>query len=346
VTFPVKAGYPSGTIRLIQASATAPATVALDMTGLEVAGNKYHVHVFPTAAAGGADDAGCGGGITGGHFNPAFADGVVTKEVGDLSGKHGLLTPANSKAFYVDTDLHLSGAMSVVGRSIVIHKANGDRWVCADIGTAGIGKVVTFPVKAGYPSGSIELFQATPASQTTVTVSMTGAEAAPAAGNKYHVHVFPTAAGSGADAECGGSITGGHFNPAFADGVVTKEVGDLSGKHGLLTPANSKAFYADTDLPLSGDMSIVGRSIVVHKNNGDRWVCADVGTAPAKPANTAATPSPESSSSGSSTPSPWSSTKLDGRINWVRNTIYHYTGSSSPSRTVSVNYYSIAVTLP
>ena len=45
----------------------------------------------------------------------------------------------------------------------------------------------------------------------------------------------------------------------------------------------------------------------------------------------ATTPSPESSSGWSSTPSPspWSST-----------------GSSSPSRTVSVNYYSIAVTLP
>ena len=74
--------------------------------------------------------------------------------------------------------------MSVVGRSIVIHKADAGatRWVCATVGTAGIGKVVTFPVKAGYPSGSIELFQPTPASKTTVTVSMTGAEAA---GNKY-----------------------------------------------------------------------------------------------------------------------------------------------------------------
>ena len=130
----------------------------------------------------GVDDAECGAGITGGHFNPTFADGAVTKEVGDLSGSHGSLTPATSKAFYTDKDLPLSGLLSVVGRSIVIHKNSGARWVCADIGTAGIGKFVTFPVKAGYPSGSIELFQPTPASKTTVTVSMTGAEAA---GNKY-----------------------------------------------------------------------------------------------------------------------------------------------------------------
>ena len=243
------------------------------MTGAEAAGNKYHVHVFPTDAAGGAD-AECGGGITGGHFNPTFTNGSVTKEVGDLSGKHGLLTPSNSTGVYADASLPLTGDMSIVGRSIVIHKNDGSRWVCANIGTAGIGKKITFPTKAGYPSGSIELFQATPASKTTVTVSMTGAEVA---GNKYHVHVNPTATGSGADAECGGGITGGHFNPTFTNGSVTKEVGDLSGKHGLLTPSNSKAFYTDATLPLSGDTSVLGRSIVIHKNDASRWVCADVG---------------------------------------------------------------------
>jgi Cu/Zn superoxide dismutase len=247
------------------------------MTGLEVAGNKYHVHVFPTAAAGGADDAGCGGGITGGHFNPTLTDGSVTKEVGDLSGKHGLMTPTNEKDTFSDPDLPLSGDMSVVGRSIVIHKADGTRWVCANIGKAGMGFTVTFPVKAGYPSGTMQLFQASESSKTTVSVSMTGAEAA---GNKYHVHVLPTAAAGGADdAGCGKGVTGGHFNPTFTDGTVTKEVGDLSGKHGPLTPTTSKAFYTDATLPLLGSMSVVGRSIVIHKNNGDRWVCANIGTA-------------------------------------------------------------------
>ena len=92
----MKAGYPSGTITLKETAVAGTTTVVLDMTGLPVAaGLKWHVHVFPTAADGGADDAGCGGGITGGHFNPKFSDGAATKEVGDLSGKHGLMNATN-----------------------------------------------------------------------------------------------------------------------------------------------------------------------------------------------------------------------------------------------------------
>merc|ERR1711871_743573 len=186
------------------------------MAGFEAGGNKYHVHVFPTDAAGGADDAGCGGSITGGHFNPTFTDGSVTKEVGDLNGKHGLLTTANQKSSYTDAALPLSGDQSVMGRSIVIHKASGARWACANIGAAGKGYTVSFPAKDGYPSGKIELFQASMMSKTTITVDMTGFEAG---GNKYHVHVFPTNATGGWDDEgCGASVTGGHFNPTFTDG--------------------------------------------------------------------------------------------------------------------------------
>jgi hypothetical protein len=42
-------------------------------------------------------------------------------EVGDLSGKHGVFTGYSEMATFMDGNLPLFGANSVVGRSIVIH---------------------------------------------------------------------------------------------------------------------------------------------------------------------------------------------------------------------------------
>ena len=78
---------------------------------------------------------------------------------------------------YVDTTASIiydktrgsKGNTWIVGRSIVIHKADGTRWACANIGDAGFGATVTFPPEgtvdgvvtpAGLPSGSIKFFQA------------------------------------------------------------------------------------------------------------------------------------------------------------------------------------------
>ena len=69
-----------------------------DLSSLEgaTAGNKWHVHQFPTSASGGMDSTGCGGSVTGGHYDPTFKVGYSSCsgsdcEVGDLSGKFGRL---------------------------------------------------------------------------------------------------------------------------------------------------------------------------------------------------------------------------------------------------------------
>ena len=57
---------------------------------------------------------GCGGGVTGGHFDPTFVTGQVvqepgnqqTYEIGDLSGKHGNLGPMFDSLLYGHTGEH------------------------------------------------------------------------------------------------------------------------------------------------------------------------------------------------------------------------------------------------
>lgn len=119
--------------------------------------------------------------------------------------------------------------------------------------------------------------------------------------NHYHVHVKPVpqyepaklANNATALAQlCSQSSTGGHLNPFnIKEKIPAKsapfdkyEVGDLSGKHGPLQKCPDagkdddryKGVFKDDTLPLFGDNGIVGRSIVIHKNDGSRWVCATI----------------------------------------------------------------------
>jgi hypothetical protein len=80
-------------------------------------------------------------------------------EVGDLSGKFGLLTTSNAMATYSDGNLPLFGAKSIVGRSIVIHASDGSRLACASSGYPGTPKVVTAVFTGPNIYGNITLSQ-------------------------------------------------------------------------------------------------------------------------------------------------------------------------------------------
>ena len=75
---------------------------------------------------------------------------------------------------------------------------------------------------------------------------------------------------------CTGDAVGGHFNPYNWDASESPkpslgtpdqyEIGDLSGKYGLLKQqSNMRGVFNDSNLPLFGAQSVVGRSVVVHK---------------------------------------------------------------------------------
>ncbi len=61
-------------------------------------------------------------------------------------------------------------------------------------------------------------------------------------------------------------------------GTVDKyEVGDLSGKYGVIGAKNTLALvHKDYNLPLFGGNSILFRSMVIHYNNGSRWACSNI----------------------------------------------------------------------
>ena len=151
-------GYPKGTITITNNGITG-ATITTNLQNLEGTGNKWHVHSGPTAETGGID-AGCGAGVTGGHYDPTFQNypngypnegDTPVNELGDLSGKHGLLGDGSTvdvrtvtdPILRVDADFGLPESQpsdasyySVLGRSIVIHRNDGSRWACANIGPA------------------------------------------------------------------------------------------------------------------------------------------------------------------------------------------------------------------
>ena len=102
----------------------------------------------------------------------------------------------------------------------------------------------------------------------------------------WHVHQYPFPHDAQTN-PCRGGVTGGHYDPLgantgpnYAQNCMSNsalcEVGDLSGRLGPIAPSGQRQ---DTDpvLSLYGTLSIIGRSIVIHYNNGSRLVCANVG---------------------------------------------------------------------
>ena len=104
----------------------------VNLTGLSGMAGGYHVHRFPVS------DNDCS--ITGGHFNPfdvrsSETDGSSDQfEAGDLSGLFGSLAGNDTAVFTTfSRNLLSEGLHGILGRSIVIHRADKSRWQCATL---------------------------------------------------------------------------------------------------------------------------------------------------------------------------------------------------------------------
>lgn len=143
--------------------------------------------------------------------------------------------------------------------------------------------------------GNFRFSQKSPSEATIIEYDLQGLQG----NNKlFHVHVKPVPAfeadkvrnNATAIAQlCADPSTGGHLNPHhITEKLPPKsapldkyEIGDLSGKHGALVEvAGHKDHYVgtfnDNKLPLMGPNGIIGRSLVIHQNDGKRWVCANI----------------------------------------------------------------------
>ncbi|XP_074600091.1 superoxide dismutase family protein Rsod [Brevipalpus obovatus] len=217
--------------------------------------------------------------------------------IGDLTAKsnHQLSIAGHRgstlvKFFYTDPTLPLSGSTSIMGRSLVIFdehgpKQRGNRLGCTTIRalhplTASVRHWTGSKTKL---SGSIVFNQASVNDPTNGKIDLLGLEKQ---ASGFHIHEVRVP--EDREFPCSQDSVYDHFNPLNLDSSVTPypgvgssdqyPVGDLSGKLGTLDDKDSRRCeYIDTNLPLHGQHSIIGRSIVIHKKEkGNRWICGTV----------------------------------------------------------------------
>lgn len=268
-------------------------SVSIALTGL-INGESmpYHIHKFPVDRLSGSCDAKS----TSGHYDPFGKGGMGYTcdpgtpsecELGDLSGIHGNLVGAGATevvASYTNNFIDLSGKYSIIGRSIVIHRADGSRYACADIIQETNEDSVVEELIANFVDGPIYgrfVFKKVDGGDTLGYYDLHSV------GNegpyKYHIHRSPVASPN----DC--LSTGDHFDPLGANtggkyfcdpnDFSTCEIGDLSAKFGEITPdvnGFAKGVFTDDTLDLLNGYMIIGASIVIHNASGARIACANI----------------------------------------------------------------------
>jgi len=210
-----------------------------------------------------------------------------------------------------DTNLPLFGTNSILGRSIVIHKANrGERWACASL-TWGwdpdearqVTAVASFHHPNGYAWGYIRFSQVIyndgSTTETLIQVRLKHpgkTNTDQTHGHNWDIYVNPVGFDAAIKHKLSRCSAGGYrWNPTFiqlADprdhGFYSEqcspqvplrcEVGDLSGRHGKISVGANAFVFSDPNLQLHGDWyhSAVGKSIVIQGTDGNPMACATI----------------------------------------------------------------------
>jgi hypothetical protein len=110
-------------------------------------------------------------------------------------------------------------------------------------------------------TGSVSFSQPSAASPTTIKIQLIGMVGTISKSfGEVHVHTYPRNMGS-PDGPCSAAAVGGHWDPGNAQsgggGCSTArkdlcEVGDISGKFGLLSGSSASLELTDANMPLTG----------------------------------------------------------------------------------------------
>ncbi|XP_067657181.1 uncharacterized protein [Haliotis asinina] len=280
--------------------------VSIDIENLGRQAGGYHIHEFPVPSD---SQNPCSGASVAGHYNPFQviianspfpSNGTYDQyEVGDLSGKYGMLNNESSENIEKrDNMINLFGQYSVVGRSVVIHKmVDGARWTCGNITedvskTGGMKHMAMAKFNASHAgiSGSVTFTQYVYAdgsmSDTTIFTDLVYPDGRTTTGHMMAIGSRP----AWGDRKSPGSkrceSTGVKFNP-FLVNTQTRysecsmsnplrcSVGDMSGRLGTIS-VGGKNLYTDINLSIYGKYSVIGRSFVLYGDDGNRIACTNI----------------------------------------------------------------------
>lgn len=243
-----------------------------------------------------------------GHYNPYKVDlngnydsqcnpsNPGRCEVGDVAKKHGRIdigttSGGKQRYFFTDVDLPLSGPLSIIGKSVVIHGANGagERMSCANIYELPkrVVKVSEWrQMASSNVNGYVKLTENSAGALSGVSATEIKISNLASQASGLHVHEYPVP--KEGDSPCSPANVGGHFNPFEVDVNTSPangtgsddqyEIGDLSGRYGNPLDGQNSVDVSelDTNVPLRGPLSVVGRSIVIHKADSSRWLCGTI----------------------------------------------------------------------
>lgn len=305
----------SGSVVFHQQTDFDPTITKIDLHGLNGLASGYHIHKVWVPID---KEFACSSDAVYGHFNPLGVDVAVGPfpqvgsvdqyEVGDLSGKFGALdNKAQYRAELIDHNLSLGGHNTVIGRSVVIHKKEKNfRWVCGTIRpeekkemARQLVALASFHEPRHLVSGYVRFRQLEyvdgSVSQTWIELSLKH----PGSNNrnitsdhKWAVYVSPVGEDAFNSIDSVRCLAAGYlWNPYLSKNdldIYSKDcnagnplrcaMGDLNGRHGSLVIGGERKTLADPNLPLTGNYSVMGRSLIIFKAH-DRNIplgCANI----------------------------------------------------------------------
>ena len=139
----------------------------------------------------------------------------------------------------------------------------------------------------GGVRGYVQFIQPTPSSPVQIHVNLQGLDQF-SGSYPWNVHEYPVRNALLRDYPCSSVEVGERYDPRNAIGNVMYDtecnqnatacaIGDFSNKLGYLKNDQQWQLFEDPNLNLYGPESIIGRSLVIHREILDnRWICANI----------------------------------------------------------------------